>query len=46
MRVHQLLNVREIPIQRPPLKGFKRLSRPPKLIAERHSDPLGPVVEG
>ncbi len=46
VRVHQLLNVRKIPIERPPLDRFKRLRGPPKLIAERDADPLGPVVEG
>jgi hypothetical protein len=38
-------NMGHIAVDRPALEGLERLSGPAQLIAERHPDPLGPVIQ-
>ena len=38
-------NVGHITVNRPALEGLERLGGPTQLIAERHTDPLGPVIQ-
>ncbi len=42
---HERGDMGDVAVERPPLEGFQRLGRPPQLVAERHADPLRPVVE-
>ena len=46
VRLHELLDVREVRRQCPSNVGLERLRRPSQLIAEGHPDPLGAMVDG
>jgi len=46
MFAHQPVDILNIRLRRAPFVRFQRLSRPPKLIAERDADAFRPVIEG